>query len=91
MPWYWSDDDDPVIRGDLALHPARLVDFYFDNLGAFSYRYRRNFYLRDLQLAGLGSDDLPSGFPTDSHVAMLGGKVDQILPRLFNKLTTTCP
>ena len=39
-PWGWNDGDDgPVYRPDFFMHPAYLIDYYFDGLGTFSRTY----------------------------------------------------
>ena len=45
-PWAWDDHDDgtSMRRGYLATQPAWLVDYYFNNLGAFDRGYERNRY-----------------------------------------------
>jgi hypothetical protein len=43
-PWNWDDDDDTPGAGELATDPARLVNFYFKNLGDFNLQYIYNPY-----------------------------------------------
>jgi hypothetical protein len=42
-PWGWDDGDDgDSDRGEFALDPARLFDYYFDGIGNFSQQYINN-------------------------------------------------
>jgi hypothetical protein len=43
-PWNWDDDDDTPGAGELATDPARLVNFYYKNLGNFDLEYIHNPY-----------------------------------------------
>ncbi|HEY1016431.1 MAG TPA: hypothetical protein VGE07_27220 [Herpetosiphonaceae bacterium] len=45
-PWKWDDKDDggALPGGELATDPAKLINIYFSNLGAFSLTYARNGY-----------------------------------------------
>lgn len=43
-PWSWDDGDDVPGRGELATDPAKLVNSYFKNLGAFDLNYIDNKY-----------------------------------------------
>ncbi|MBC8084303.1 MAG: hypothetical protein H7Z21_13950 [Hymenobacter sp.] len=43
-PWAWDDGNDVPGRGELATDPAKLVNSYFKNLGAFDLNYIDNKY-----------------------------------------------
>jgi hypothetical protein len=43
-PWNWDDGNDTPGAGELAVDPARLVSFYFKNLGNFDTNYIYNPY-----------------------------------------------
>jgi hypothetical protein len=45
-PWGWDDHDDggSVLRGDMAIDPAKLIRTYFANAGTHSSTYLRNPY-----------------------------------------------
>jgi len=43
-PWAWDDGNDVPGRGELATDPAKLVNSYFKNLGAFDLTYVDNQY-----------------------------------------------
>ncbi len=45
-PWGWNDHDDGLIeRGDFFLDPAKMVNYYYSNLGDFSLEYTHHPYL----------------------------------------------
>ncbi|MBN2485991.1 MAG: hypothetical protein JXB34_08445 [Bacteroidales bacterium] len=44
-PWNWDDKDDTPGAGEIATNPARLINFYFSNLGNFSLSYTHNKYI----------------------------------------------
>jgi hypothetical protein len=86
LPWGWDDEDDgptyrPVHRGEMAMDPALLVDYYFNGLGTFSSHYLRNHYLKRLQdlRSEHGAAWVPTGWP---------GQLD--LGTLVSKLSTSC-
>jgi hypothetical protein len=80
-PWGWDDGDDgDSYRGEFALDPARLFDYYFDGVGNFSQQYINNPYLQGLRAAGYTSSHVPSGFPSQLN-----------LDQLYSKLTGSCP
>lgn len=43
-PWAWDDPNDRAMRGDFALHPARLAASYFQGMGEIELDYVRNGY-----------------------------------------------
>jgi len=80
-PWGWDDGDDgDSYRGEFALDPARLFDYYFDGVGNFSQQYINNPYLQGLRAAGYNSSHVPSGFPSQLN-----------LDQMYSKLTGSCP
>jgi len=75
-PWGWDDGDDGAsYRGEFALDPAHLFDFYFDGLGNFSQQYVRNEFLESLRSAGYAAGHAPSGFPSELNLTSLYGKL----------------
>lgn len=76
-PWGWDDKDDgESYTGEFALHPAKLFDHYFDNLGNFSYHYINNQYLSDLRAAGYATSHAPQGFTSNLNLNDLYASLD---------------
>ena len=62
-PWGWDDKDDKNNhRGEIALNPAKLINYYFKDLGAYETTYAYNFYIKDLQEQGFTSNFKPNGW-----------------------------
>lgn len=80
-PWGWDDHNDGNnYRGAMALDPISLTDYYFNGLGSFSAKYINNQFLKDFQVAGYSSSNVPAGFPSEIN-----------LSQLYTKLGNTCP
>ena len=75
-PWGWDDGDDGAsYRGEFALDPAALFDYYFDGLGNYSQKYIHNAFLEDLRAAGYAAGHTPAGFPSELNLTTLYGKL----------------
>ena len=75
-PWGWDDSNDgDNYKGELALDPAAVVDYYFDG-GNFSPRYTRNKYLEELKKGGFTDTFLPNGWPSQLTLSQLYLKLE---------------
>lgn len=74
-PWGWDDENDgDNFKGELALDPAAVADYYFNGV-RFDENYTRNHYLENLKRAGFKQSFLPRGWPSQLSLEDLYNKL----------------
>ncbi|SMC25333.1 hypothetical protein SAMN02745857_02133 [Andreprevotia lacus DSM 23236] len=77
-PWGWDDDNDGTsYRGEWALDPAHLFNFYFDGT-TFSETYLSNQYLDDMRRMGWATGHVPAGYDNKADLSTMLNKLGSV-------------